>query len=260
LERIAPTGRLLEVGCALGFLLHGLQRFSAWQVVGIDVSSFAVYFARRRFDLDVRCGTLAELAFDDDAFDFIVQKDLLEHVPDPRAHLDETVRILKPGGHVWIVTPNGDADIGTMRQIAGQIQDESTLPCLDQGHVSFFRMEHLLRLFDEAGLDCVRARNVDFQRGVRALGILPLKKKSYVTAPRGNPREERCAARDDSAGNDTLDYETVYNRIRTATGRSHQPFRASPAYFYIRQLSKTLNSLPARFRYGCDFDFLLRKR
>ena len=52
LGRIAPRGRLLEVGCALGFLIEALQRFSGWEVSGIDLSPFAVEFARHRYGLN----------------------------------------------------------------------------------------------------------------------------------------------------------------------------------------------------------------
>jgi 2-polyprenyl-3-methyl-5-hydroxy-6-metoxy-1,4-benzoquinol methylase len=266
LKRIAPTGRLLEVGCALGFLLHGLEQYCRWQVTGIDVSHFAIYFARRSFGLDAQHGTLEESAFEDNAFDFIVQKDLLEHVPKPRAHLEETVRVLKSGGYLWIVTPNGDADIRSMQKIARKFRahGEERLPCLDQGHVSFFRMEHLLRLFDEQGLECIRVRNLDVQRGLRLLGILPMKKKSFVTAPRGNRREERVSDNPDAFENRMADenpeYEAVYEQIRAAMEHARKPFRSSPAYFHFRHLSNTMNSLPAPFRYGSDFDFLLRKR
>src|SRR5436190_18963613 len=58
LRKIAPKGRLLDVGCALGFLLESTRRHSGWDVHGIDVSSFASYFARSKFGLDVKSGTL----------------------------------------------------------------------------------------------------------------------------------------------------------------------------------------------------------
>ena len=57
LGRLGPRGRLLEVGCALGFLLAGLNR-SGWRVEGVDASPFAAYYARTRYGIDVVCATL----------------------------------------------------------------------------------------------------------------------------------------------------------------------------------------------------------
>ena len=271
LRRTAPTGRILDVGCALGFLLDGVQRFTEWNVTGIDVSRLAVYFARERYGLDARCGTLDELRFEDRSFDFIVQKDLLEHVPDPRAHVEETARILKPGGFLWTVTPNGDANIRPLQAIVRKIRDrgEDRLPRLDQGHVSFFRLEHLLRLFSDCGFDCVRARSTDISRGMRALGILPMKKKSFITGPRGNVRKESGSLH--SAGPDPpepvatdgaqdAELQPIYREICEQMDRSRKPLRSAPAYFYFRRFSSALKTLPASLPYGNDFDLLLRKR
>jgi SAM-dependent methyltransferase len=110
LKRLGPKGRLLEVGCALGFLLAGLKR-SEWHLDGVDASEFAAFYARSRYDLDVTCATLEEAAFPDDTFDVVIQKDLLEHVANPRRHLDETRRLLRPGGWLRLVTPSGEANL-----------------------------------------------------------------------------------------------------------------------------------------------------
>jgi SAM-dependent methyltransferase len=110
LRRHPPQGPVLEVGCALGFLLAAL-RDQGHEVTGIDVSRFAARYATTRLGLDVRAATLDEAAFPDGAFACVVQKDLLEHVVDPRRHLVETCRILRPGGWLWVVTPNGEANL-----------------------------------------------------------------------------------------------------------------------------------------------------
>ena len=70
---IPPQGRLLEVGCALGFLLHALKRFTSLHVQGLDVSPFAAYFARKMYGLNVDCGTLQEARYPGEHFDFIIQ-------------------------------------------------------------------------------------------------------------------------------------------------------------------------------------------
>jgi len=263
LRSIAPGGRLLEVGCALGFLLEGVRRFSGWDVTGVDVSEFGIYFARKKYGLDAHCATLEEMQYDGASFDFIVQKDLLEHVPNPRVHLEETVRVLKPGGHLWIITPNGDGNIRPLQKIESRIQarGEDRLPRIDQGHLSFFRLGHLERLFSECGLDVVSARSIDLRRGMRAMGILPMKKKSYITGPSGNTRSSQPASHEDEpAGPRESAMEDMYMRVCEDIESNAKPLRSTTAYFHFRQLSNTMDTAPAVVPWGTDFDFLLRKR
>lgn len=48
------------------------------------------------------------LPFPDAAFDAAISINVLEHVPDPATFIAEAARVLRPGGRIVIVTPNGD--------------------------------------------------------------------------------------------------------------------------------------------------------
>ena len=109
-QRHGRAARVLEVGCALGFLLSAL-RAAGCLVDGVDASAFAAVYARRRLHLPVVCGTLEDTKFSDERFDFVVQKDLLEHTLHPRQHLIETNRVIRPGAELWLVTPSGEANL-----------------------------------------------------------------------------------------------------------------------------------------------------
>ena len=150
LRRMASRGRLLEVGSGLGFLLHALARASGWEVEGVELSPFGARYARERFGLTVRRGTLEEVRLPSGRFDFVVQKDLLEHVGHPRRLLEETGRVMRPGARLWLITPNGEADVRPLAAASGSGAD--VLPVLDQGHLSFFTRAQLLRLAAEAGV------------------------------------------------------------------------------------------------------------
>jgi SAM-dependent methyltransferase len=264
LRRIAPRGRLLDVGCALGFLLEATRRYSGWEVQGLDVSAFAGFFARRVYGLDVKVGTLEHAGFPDASFDFIVQKDLLEHVLHPREHLSETRRILRPGGYLLLVTPNGEANLRPLEQLAARAAapDGEGLPVLDQGHLSFFRREHLLRLFSETGYDVVEFWSVGLARGLRALGYHPWKRPKAKRAPGGHPRSDRRAGQGEPTGYRADGEErmtALTERLGREIDRFHTPLRSSPGYFAFRRATRLFDTLPGRIELGLDFRCLLRR-
>jgi len=99
------NNRLLEIGCASGLYLKAAQRLG-WDVYGVEVSEFASKFARENLSLNVKTGKFEESDFPDEPFDFIVMIMLLEHLEDPKQVLTKINRLLKPGGKVFINTPN----------------------------------------------------------------------------------------------------------------------------------------------------------
>jgi len=262
LERIGRTGRLLEVGCALGFLLEAVRRFSAWEVVGLDISPLAVEFARRQYGLPVERKTLEAARFPDASFDFIVQKDLLEHVIRPRDHLRETFRILKPGGQVWLVTPNGEANLRPFHALIARHRGSGNpmLPLLDQGHLQFFTRENLLRLFEDCGFQCVWLRAVGIRRGLRALGYLPRKWSAVRLVPSGPPREGRSAVPATlSASANAAELARLCDQLAAEIRARHTKLRSWPPYFYYRRVLRGFDGLPGRLGVGYDFGCLLRK-
>lgn len=99
----APPGDLLEVGCAGGWLLkHAAER--GWRARGVELSADAVRHARG-LGLDVFQGELGEARLPGVAFDLVYMGDVLEHVPDCRAALEEVARVLRPGGHLYLRGP-----------------------------------------------------------------------------------------------------------------------------------------------------------
>lgn len=96
--------RVLDGGCGSGRLAFVLEKLGASEVVGIDVSAFAIETAERyREHLGVDAvsfmkGSLLELPFEADSFDVVFSMGVLHHTPDWKKGLAELVRVLRPGG------------------------------------------------------------------------------------------------------------------------------------------------------------------
>jgi SAM-dependent methyltransferase len=103
----APRARaLLDVGCSTGYVLGAAQSLGL-QAMGLDFSRHAAQHCLGRGYRAVQ-GELGALPFASASFDIVMLKAVLEHIPDPMRGLQEAARVLKPGGVVFVVVPDGD--------------------------------------------------------------------------------------------------------------------------------------------------------
>ena len=102
-----PGGLLLDVGCGSGEWLLSMRE-RGWIVDGVDFDANAVKAAEKT-GLVIRCGSLEQQNFPDASFDAVTLNHVIEHVPDPLQTFKECFRILKPGGQLFIATPNADS-------------------------------------------------------------------------------------------------------------------------------------------------------
>lgn len=105
IARVPQPGHILDVGCATGGFLQAMQQ-RGWQVQGIEPVPHAAAYARQQLGPVVQTGFLEDAAYADQQFDVVTLWDVLEHVADPLATLQEVARILKPGGLLAFSVPN----------------------------------------------------------------------------------------------------------------------------------------------------------
>ncbi len=103
---------VLDMGCgAAGKSLYYIS-LGARSVTGVDIvehyAEEANAFAAQLGYADkftFVCASATELPFADNSFDVIIMNDFMEHVADPEAALAEALRLLKPGGGIFINFP-----------------------------------------------------------------------------------------------------------------------------------------------------------
>lgn len=100
-----PPGRLLEVGSGSGRFLDRMRR-AGWQVQGTDFDPAVAQRVRDKYGLQIDVGDLVALQYPADAYDVVAMSQVIEHVHDPLALLEECRRVLRPGGRLVLSTPN----------------------------------------------------------------------------------------------------------------------------------------------------------
>jgi SAM-dependent methyltransferase len=102
---VAPGERMLEIGCGEGANLRHLESRGA-KLFGVDFTLEKAGFASQTGALTA-CADAGALPFRDGAFDAILIRDLLHHVPDRVGVLREAHRVVRDGGTITVIEPNG---------------------------------------------------------------------------------------------------------------------------------------------------------
>ncbi len=141
-----PTGggRLLDIGCGNGDFLH-LIRQAGWNVSGIDPDPQAVA-ACQSVGLDVRQGFVEDGLFEPNTFDAVTMSHVIEHLHQPTQTLAKVRQLLKPGGTLWIATPN-------VESASFERFGRNWLGLDPPRHLVLFTPDSLLKLLHEAGFE-----------------------------------------------------------------------------------------------------------
>ena len=110
LRRTQPGQRLLDLGCGEGVFVAYARRRGR-EAYGLDFSRRAIAVGKNfRRNEWIRVGTIHELPRDlwPSEYDMVTALEVVEHLEDPRAILDEIRLCLKPGGVVVFSVPNRD--------------------------------------------------------------------------------------------------------------------------------------------------------
>ncbi|WP_116086201.1 bifunctional 2-polyprenyl-6-hydroxyphenol methylase/3-demethylubiquinol 3-O-methyltransferase UbiG [Tropicimonas sp. IMCC34011] len=147
--------RLLDIGCGGGLLSEPMARLGA-DVVGADAAERNIPVARLHaeqsgLDIDYRHTSAEALAEAGEAFDVILNMEVVEHVASPPAYLRACHDLLKPGGLMVCSTLNRNAKSFAMA-IVGAEHVMRWLPKGTHDWRKFITPDELFDLLTGAGL------------------------------------------------------------------------------------------------------------
>jgi spore coat polysaccharide biosynthesis predicted glycosyltransferase SpsG/SAM-dependent methyltransferase len=143
-------GRLLDVGCAMGFFLD-LAKGRGWEVQGVEVSAYAAGWAREKLELDVINADFLDVEIEPASFDAVCFFFVAEHFKNIEDVVEKAYVILKKGGIICMALPNrGGVSFRFNRQLY-----------LDQrprDHYFDTNSKNLNRFLETYGFKCARIR------------------------------------------------------------------------------------------------------
>ncbi len=151
-EWTAPGGRVLEFGCATGYMTRILRDERACRVTGFEYSPAAAEQAAR-FCEDMIVGDIEDAALWTrlrGPYDVVMFADVLEHLRDPAAVLRRCQGLLAPGGALLISIPNIAHHTVRWNLLWGRF-DYTESGLLDDSHLRFFTRRALLDQVRECG-------------------------------------------------------------------------------------------------------------
>lgn len=183
-EALGPAARgsrtILDIGCGDGTAAAtAAPLLTGHRIIGVDWSQDALRRARTRIPYAIR-GELADggLPLRSESADAVLFSEVIEHLVDPDAALDEIRRVLRPGGHLMLSTPNLAAWYNRALLLAGvqPVFSEVSLRGIHGrpgrevvGHLRLYTARALREFVSASGFEVVRLRGAPFHGVPRPL-------------------------------------------------------------------------------------------
>ncbi|MBN8532092.1 MAG: class I SAM-dependent methyltransferase, partial [Alphaproteobacteria bacterium] len=153
----------LDIGCNLGYATEAARR-EGFNATGIEIDNDAVTTASISFPQnDYVCTTAEAFAKTGRRFDLLYCSEVIEHVPDMHGFAAAMAKLAKPGGHVFITTP----DAGHFLRPKHFISWNEVKP---PEHVCWYSKSTLQRLLEQHGFR-IKKFWFTLKPGLKALAV-----------------------------------------------------------------------------------------
>jgi 2-polyprenyl-3-methyl-5-hydroxy-6-metoxy-1,4-benzoquinol methylase len=155
---------IIDVGAGNGHFIKAAKD-AGWIAYGTEFEERAVRICEAK-GIIMQAGKLDSRNYKPDFFDVITSFEVIEHINNPLEELTNFNRILRPGGLVYITTPNFNS---LSRRIIGGKWSVFNYP----EHLSYYTPRTLNQLFTSKGFKCVKMETtgINYDRFVKSLGF-----------------------------------------------------------------------------------------
>jgi len=131
-----PGGRLLDIGSSAGVFI-GLAALAGYEAEGNDVDEAAVAISQAIFPGQTRVGDVHSLDLPREHYDVVTLWNVIEHLREPVHTLKCVHELLKPGGVVFLETPNHSLPILRANRSVARALGRPTF-LIPYEHIMFF--------------------------------------------------------------------------------------------------------------------------
>ena len=154
IKKYHKTGKLMDLGCGLGYFLNGVKIDKTFDALGVDVSDEAVEYVKKTFNIDVK--NESELDnLEKESFDIITQWHVLEHVHFLNERMQQLQNLLKDDGTLFIAVPNSESKDAKMYM---EHWDGYDVP----RHLYHFNQKSFKMLLEKHGFEIIETRPMYF--------------------------------------------------------------------------------------------------
>lgn len=159
IERYAAKGRLLDVGCSVGYF-PALAKERGWDVTGLELNQRAVDHARNALGLHVEQKLLENVEERAGHYRAVTLWGVIEHLKRPKDEIRRSYHLLEPGGVLLVFCPN-------VESLVCRVLRERAATFDGQVHCGYFSPTTLHRLMIDCGFRVVHTEAA--QADVRSL-------------------------------------------------------------------------------------------
>ena len=103
-ERYRKTGKLLDIGCGIGYFLVEAKK-RGWEVYGTEYTDNAIEICRNA-GINMKQGKLDSSLYENESFDIVTSFEVIEHINNPLEEIKNIHQVLRKGGLFYFTTPN----------------------------------------------------------------------------------------------------------------------------------------------------------
>lgn len=103
-ERHREKNAIIDIGCGAGYFMVSAA-IRGWHVDGTEISEEAIKLVEKKGQR-VICGDITSLELEKDKYDVATLFEFIEHTAEPENTIRRVKYIVRPGGLIYITTPN----------------------------------------------------------------------------------------------------------------------------------------------------------
>lgn len=163
------NSRILEGGCGTGHIVDAMD-YWGYQAIGVDFASETVAKIKEAMpNLDVRCGDVRALDFEDDYFDSYWSAGIIEHFWEGYDNiLKEMNRVLKVGGNAFVSFPCVSR-LDRLKVFFSGYKKFTGVDMPDNFYQFGLNVNAVKKDFERAGFECLSIRRRDGWEGLKRL-------------------------------------------------------------------------------------------